>query len=222
MKAYGNHWRIVDEQSRTYLNYDSGVVVVKADGNAGGPGNEYVGQLEHIIELNYGSLHTPIVLFMCEWKKRCDNMGRDTYQRDRDGFLSVNFKYNLPKALDPFVFPEQVTQVFYCNDNLRKLRKGEWKVVLRKDACSRREGHNDDNFFIYTDNEAPGLAMPECFTGTTVVPNLAGAILLNDRENDLAVANFDDLHKVRQCKKRKKRTTEKLVGKQRVPLMRRQ
>ena len=84
MKAYGNHWRVVDSRSASYMNYDSGISVSEA--GDGGRREDYVGELHHIIQLNYGSLNTPITLFMCEWKKRTDNMGRSTYKRDGDGF----------------------------------------------------------------------------------------------------------------------------------------
>ena len=56
------------------------------------------------------------------------------YVRDDAGFLVVNWKHNVPKWEDPFIFPEQSTQVFYGDDDIRE--KG-WKVVLRKEPRSR-------------------------------------------------------------------------------------
>lgn len=33
----------------------------------------YVGVLKDIVQLDYGHVHTPIILFRCEWIKSMDN-----------------------------------------------------------------------------------------------------------------------------------------------------
>lgn len=153
MKAYGNHWRVENSRTLSMPNYDSGVACVTLDGDLDGGSVDHIGILKDIIKLDYGPLRTPIILFYCQWKKRYDNRGNSAYKRDSDGFLVVNFKQNAPKSVDPFVFPEQCTQVFYCDDT----RPG-WKVVIPNETRSRRvENTSNKDFFISTTVEASGI-----------------------------------------------------------------
>ena len=64
----------------------------------------YVGILKDVLELDYGAVHTKIILMRCEWVKSQDNQGNPTYQRDDAGFLVVNFRYKLPRMAEPFIF----------------------------------------------------------------------------------------------------------------------
>ena len=148
-----------------------------------------VGEITDILELDYGKLFTPIILFRCTWVKASDNRGNPTYMRDRDGFLIVNFRHKEPRHKDPFVFPEQCTQVFFSEER----RRPGWQVVMRKDSRSRRVVQVlEDEEIITTSAEAPGLASP-------LVSNIpcnatAGvATELTDDENRLAIADYPDV-----------------------------
>jgi hypothetical protein len=77
--------------------YDCGVASVFQQ--AQGPGGvfalgpmQYVGILQDIILLDYGTISIPVVLFKCDWvKNEVDRRGHPTYKRDEDGFLLANF-----------------------------------------------------------------------------------------------------------------------------------
>ena len=68
--------------------------------------------------------------------KQRDNWWNPTYVRDDAGFLVVNFRHKVPKMSDPFIFPSQVTQVFWSSEAGRL----GWRVVLAKEARARRHG----------------------------------------------------------------------------------
>ena len=103
--------------------FDSEVACFEANEQSFGSGMDYVGILEDIFVLDYGDLKTPVIIFGCLWKKRSDNHNNPTYIQDFDGSLVVKFKpvdpvHSLSRAVDPYVFPSQCTQVFFSNDDL--------------------------------------------------------------------------------------------------------
>ena len=106
--------------------------------------------------------------------------------RDDAGFMVVNFRHKLPKMSEPFIFPSQATQVFFSND----LKKPGWKVVLRKEARSKREEQDTSDVFITTRLEVQGMSPPEKVPPPPSTVTLAGAIELSDKDNMLAVAKF--------------------------------
>ena len=118
-----------------------------------------------------------------------DNRNNSTYVRDKDGFLVVNFKHNIPKSVDPYVFPSQCTQVFFATDDLRP-PGSTWKVVLKKEARSRRKVEEDDEFFMSTDGAVGGVLPSNESLCQTVVPDLTGAIILNDTDNAIALQSL--------------------------------
>jgi hypothetical protein len=189
MRAFGNHFRVEDSHSAVSQTYDSGVASIFempiASSNADVSLN-YVGVLQDILKLDYGPLRTPIILLRCEWLKREDNRGNPTYVRDDAGFMVVNFRHKLPKMSEPFIFPSQATQVFFSND----LRKPGWKVVLRKEARSRREEQDTSNVFITTSLEVQGMSPPDRVPPPPIVVSLVGAIELSEKDNMLARAKF--------------------------------
>lgn len=190
MKAYGNHWRVENEVGRSMTSYDCGVACFEANEQSYGSGKDYVGLLEDIFVPDYGCLKTPIIIFGCQWKKRTDNHNNSTYIRDSDGFLVVNFKHNLSRAVDPYVFPSQCTQVFFSDDDSHP-PGSQWKVVLRKEARGRRKMEEDDDIFITTNVQTAG-DVPSCtFVNPPNEPDLAGAIVLNDADNALALQSFE-------------------------------
>jgi hypothetical protein len=136
MKAFGNHFRVDDESSGRMQTYDSGVASVFETSDAQTVSVNYVGVLQDILKLDYGPLHTLIILLRYEWMKRHDNRGNPTYACDKAGFLIVNFRYKLLRLSEPFIFSSQATQVFFSDVP----EKPGWKVVLRKEARVRSRG----------------------------------------------------------------------------------
>ena len=189
MTAYGNHWRVDDVNSRSMPNFDSGVACFESNKEPLGTGKDYVGELQDILVPDYGDLKTPIIVFSCTWKKHVDNRNNPTYVRDKDGFLVVNFKHNIPKSVDPYVFPSQCTQVFFATDDLRP-QGSSWKVVLKKDARSRRIIEEDDEIYMNTTGIAGGVLPSAESLIQPVVPDLTGAIILNDTDNAIALQSL--------------------------------
>jgi hypothetical protein len=62
--------------------------------------------------------------------KQHDNRRNVIYVRDDAGFMVVNFRHKVAKMEDPFIFPSQVTQVFWSDD----MDKPGWKMVLANEA----------------------------------------------------------------------------------------
>jgi hypothetical protein len=146
----------------------------------------YVGVLQDILKLDYGPLRTPVILFRCEWFKREDNRGNPAYMRDDAGFMVVNSRHKLPKMSEPFIFPSQDTQVLFSND----LTKPGKKVVLRKEARSKREEQDIKNVFITTSLEVQGMSAPKRVPPPPITTSLIGAIELSNVDNLLAIAKF--------------------------------
>jgi hypothetical protein len=65
------------------------------------------------LKLDYGRLHTPIVIFRCKWIKWEHNRGNPTYVQDDVGFCMVNFYHKMSLSSELFIFPCQTTQVFF-------------------------------------------------------------------------------------------------------------
>ena len=105
MNAYESHWCIQDDCLECLNTYDSGVTLTETTDSTGGFTKGVVGILQHILKLDYGSsLYTPIAFFIYKWQNHQDTHGNDTYVRDVDVFLMVNFKPKAPKSVDPFAF----------------------------------------------------------------------------------------------------------------------
>jgi hypothetical protein len=89
-------------------------------------------------------------------------------------------------TFEPFIFPSQVTQVFFSN-NLNKLG---WKVVLHKEAHSRKVVVDLEDVVITTTMEPCGLSVPMGLPPLLSTPSLIGAIQLSKKDNLLARAQF--------------------------------
>ena len=98
---------------------DSSVACFEANEQSLGLNKDCVGILQDILVLDYGDLHTPVIIFSYIWKKMADNHNNNIYIWDPDGFLTVNFRHNLPRSVDLYVFPGQCIQVFFPDDDLR-------------------------------------------------------------------------------------------------------
>jgi hypothetical protein len=75
MKAYGNHFRMEDSKGNQLQTYDSGVASVfdVPTLDAANVSMNFVGVLKDILKLDYGLMHTHVIIFMCEWVKGMDN-----------------------------------------------------------------------------------------------------------------------------------------------------
>jgi hypothetical protein len=188
MKAYGNHFRVEDQQSRPLKTYDSSVASVFHMPSVGSEEVtlNYVGVLKDILKLNYGPIRTPVILLRCEWMKQFDNRGNPTYVRDEAGFMVVNFRHKVPQMLDPFIFPSQATQVFWSDE----VRKPGWKVVLAKEARSQRYEHSTQDVFMTTSEETDGMQLANHVPPPPTTASLVGAIELSETDNSLAMAKF--------------------------------
>ena len=182
MIAFGNHFRVADESTVQLVTYNSGVASLfhEPAGDAGESLVNYVGVLKDVLELDYGAVHTRIILLRCEWVNTVDRRGNPTYTRDESGFLVVNFRHLLPRMAEPFIFPTQAMQVFFSN----VVDRPGWKVVLQKDARTRREVLDTTDAFITTNSEADGLTAPRIVPIPASAVNLVGAMELS-REDSL-------------------------------------
>ncbi len=132
IKACGNHFCVDDQTSVGCVTYDSRVASFFSHNNVDDNHHpsrqlQYVGVLKDILQLDYKTMSTPIVLFQCDWVRNAsDNRGNSTYKRDDTKFLMANFKHMLSEDIEPFVFPSQVQQGFYVNDQ----HTPWWKVIL--------------------------------------------------------------------------------------------
>ena len=118
--------------------------------------------------------------------KKVDNRGNNTYTRDEVGFLIVNFCHKLPQLAHLFIFPSQATQVFFSDIQ----NKPGWKVVLYKEARSKREVVDISDAFITTTSEASGLSIPTKVPLPPPAVLLGRAIELSDQDNLLVSAAY--------------------------------
>ena len=175
MCAFGNHFRVEDSQSTLLQTYKSGIAFIFEMPNVDSQFEvslNYVGVLQDILKLDYSPLQTPVVIFWCEWLEREDTRGNIAYMRDDAEFVVVNSRHTLPKVLELFIFPSQATQIFFSND----LKTLGWKVVLRKEAWSKREEQHTTNVFITTGLEVQGMSAPERVPPPPITISLVGAM----------------------------------------------
>jgi hypothetical protein len=71
MKAYMNHFRVEDLKNNSIQTFDSGITSIfdMPTLDAIDLSLNFVGVLKDILKLDYGRLHTPIVIFRCKWIK---------------------------------------------------------------------------------------------------------------------------------------------------------
>ncbi len=76
MQAYGNHFRMEDPNNRLLQTFDSGIAsmfeqqIVNARDQMS---IHYVEVLKDILELDYGRVQSPIIIFRFDWMKQKDN-----------------------------------------------------------------------------------------------------------------------------------------------------
>ncbi len=167
------------------VTYDSGLASFFSQNNVDDNHHpsrqvQYVGVLKDILQLDYGTMSTPIVLFWCDWVRNAsDNHGNPTYKRDGEGFLMANFKHMLSEDIEPFVLSSQVQQVFYANDQ----HTPWWKVVLHVEPRSRRVFFDTYGEYISTNEDGNALDAPYTMLDAPTIPNKIGAVLLSKVES---------------------------------------
>jgi len=136
---------------------------------------QYVGVLKEILQLDYRTISTPIVLFQCDWVRNAsDSHGNPTYKRNNVGFFMANFRHMLPEDIEPFVFPSQVQQVVYAHDR----HTPWWKVVLHTKPWSRCVFFDTYGEYINTNEDGNTLDAPYTMLDGPTIPNKIGAIFL--------------------------------------------
>jgi hypothetical protein len=78
------------------------------------------------------------------WIRKTDDHGSGNIRKDRYGFWKVRFNSREHELVNPYVFPEQISQVFFMGDNLEL----EFKVVLYHEPRTTRVVGNDDMAFF--------------------------------------------------------------------------
>ncbi|KAL3698153.1 hypothetical protein R1sor_012229 [Riccia sorocarpa] len=181
IQAYGNHYRVCGAGMEKYNTYDCGVASTFEQDTSGGPRKtavSYVGVLEEILSLDYGSLDHPVILFKCKWVVADWTSSRPSMKLDRQGFLLVNFSRVLSPSEDPYVFPSQVEQVFFGDVE----GSPGWKIVMRKDARSKRIVEETSDIDAWEDTDVVGLRAPVQLETALPVSNLVGAEPLSRRD----------------------------------------
>jgi len=110
-------------KQRSTSTCDSGVAVVfcqpchfgRQDQNIVNEEFECIGQIQEIVELNYGK-HC-IVLLICDWIKANFRGRNATMKKDEWGFIMANFRLLVPFGYESFVFPIHCQQVSFSDDD---------------------------------------------------------------------------------------------------------
>ena len=139
MYCYGYHLR-VQSGEQGMKTCDSGIAGTFIRPCRAGAGDrnivmapvEYVGNLDEIIELDYG-IFTQVVL-VALWVKANYRGINATVKKDRWGFTVANFNRMLDFGEDSFALPSHVQQVFYSECP----KSPGWRVVIRTEPRGRR------------------------------------------------------------------------------------
>jgi hypothetical protein len=75
IKAYGSYFCMDDQTSVGCVTYDNGVASFFSHNNVDDNHHpsrqlQYVGVFKDILELDYGTMSTPIILFQCDWVQK--------------------------------------------------------------------------------------------------------------------------------------------------------
>ena len=200
MYCYGYHLRV--KSAETGLKTcDSGIAGTFMRDCRSGVGDrnivtapvEYVGNLDEIIELDYGIL-TQVVL-VASWVKANYRGQNATVKKDKWGFTLANFNRMIEFGQDSFALPSHVQQVFYSDCS----ELPGWRVVLRTEPRGRRVvasvGDIDGGslFEAGTDEDFDGLRVPEIISKDPLPPSDQGRVLRNDNIFDHIEAEIPDV-----------------------------
>lgn len=92
----------------------------------------YYGKIIEILELDYGRLK-PIVL-LCNWVEPITRGPTACVKEDSYGYTFVRFSRLMKRSSNSFVFPLQVSQIFFGDDH----HEDGWSIVLHADSRSTR------------------------------------------------------------------------------------
>lgn len=125
--AYGGHFRIMARDMNKKTTFDCGVSPVY---EVEGQKTEFYGYVDTIVRLNFDSFNT--VLFKCQfWDSIIRQRGSNaTVLEDECGFDRVKARNFLRASAmddDPFIFPKDVSQLFYVNDPINQ----GWKLAVK-------------------------------------------------------------------------------------------
>lgn len=150
MWAYGSHFSCNLETRPSTVSFDSGIAEIPPSSTCT---QIDVGILRDIILVSYGTL-TP-VLMEGSWIKSRDQ-GRRVVRKDSYGFWMVQYSCReAPESDNPYVYPSNVSQVFFVTD----AADPAWKVVLRHDPRSKRiQGDREVHFFGAAGSTRPTLS----------------------------------------------------------------
>jgi len=96
--------------------------------------DDYIGYVEEILELDYHSHFT--VVLLCDWVSNSRDVRHPNVRRDKYDFTVVNFNHMDGKVHDDsFAFSLHCEQVFFSDDPCKR----GWKVVCRTDVRRRRK-----------------------------------------------------------------------------------
>ena len=90
-----------------------------------------------------------------------------------------------------------------ADDNLHP-PGSHWKVVLKKEARSRRQVEEDDEVYLANTDTANGSIPSSQLLNQAREPDLTGAIVLNDVDNAIALQSFEKQVLGRGERKRKR------------------
>jgi hypothetical protein len=155
MKAHGMHLRVrsAEEDKRTCYSSTAASFLQPLCGTESSDDAvvvpvEYIGWIDEILELNYGS-HCVIVL-LYSWVKASTEGTNAIVKRDEYGFTLAKVPRNEnPVGPESFAFPINVQQVFFSDED----GDPDWKVVCRVDVRSRRSPLQ----FAVDDSEVLGI-----------------------------------------------------------------
>lgn len=157
MWSQWRHFRVLSRDSKVKTTADS---YISAYFDVGTPEKqEFVGQIEHIIVLDYDSVK--VTLFRGLWYNNNATVRRKstTLVEDECGFLRVYAKEFMSSHLlkhEPYVLPKDCNQVFMVEDRLRK----HWKIVVDTEVRKTRVYKNNvpvDDVRVHT---PPLVCMP--------------------------------------------------------------
>ena len=116
MYAYGNHFRVDDENGRSHVSFNSGVACIvnqtcrssRADRNLIEAALKYIGIVKDIFFVEYGHINYNVI--MCSWV-RPNLGGAQTIRHDHHGFWSVGYDARQVPPVEPYLMPSHAKQV---------------------------------------------------------------------------------------------------------------
>jgi hypothetical protein len=168
MYAYGFHLRtrsaelhLKSADSRVAATFQRSYRNSQQDRNFVMASLEYVGNVDEILELDYGTVY--VIVLVYTWVKANYRGPFATIKKDRWGFNVANFESLIQLGYESFAFPISMEQVFYssCPD------MPGWKVIIRTEVRGCKVVANPEEavecpiFQAGRDADHVGLRVPE-------------------------------------------------------------